>query len=321
MTEGEIMNPFVLPGMRENPYQPLRPWKEPAHHDYYVRVDRTEEAYSEFTQRIDGPESLTHGRLVVVIGGQGCGKSSLVNRCAAWVHNVLRADGITPEIIDLTMECADNQSITDRMRHICRLITDELALRRRMNRGTLSELKARQDSPEQLYRYLSGVLDLAAGTGLALVVLLPPSQDLEEEIVRYAGLVHPRLVFFAESSYLEATGGWRAELDRATRNRPAPPIVLTVGTLVAGDGSRFAAARLKPPDGGMSPGMPDLSQDAMTRWAEARGAAVSVDQMNRMLIGVYQWILKQATPVEEVTYDHIAEYYVTNATALRSLWL
>jgi hypothetical protein len=312
MTEGETMNPFALPGMRDNPYQPLRPWKEPAHHDYYVRVDRTEEAYSEFKQRVDGPESLTHGRLVVVIGGQGCGKSSLVNRCAAWAHSVLRAGGITAEIIDLTMECEDNQSIRDRMTQVCSLITGELALGRRMSRGILSELKARQDSPELLYRYLSGVLNLAAGEGLALVVLLPPSHDLEEEIVRYAGLVHPRLVFFAESSYLEDRGDWRVKLERATRARPAPPIVLTVGMLQNDDCWRFAHDRLERHDEDRM--IPRVSETTMSRVVQARRTAWTIEQLQRLLFGVYGEILQRSAPVTEVTFEDITEYYFSYGT-------
>jgi hypothetical protein len=313
---GRVPNPFLVPGMTANPYQPLRPWDEPEHAGYYVAVDRTGSAFAEFTEKVADPLSLvTYGRLVVVLGGQGCGKTSLVNRCAAWVQTSLADHGVTPMIFDLTRTSRDSQPTPERMSAVCAMIIDQLELDQRLAPPVLAELRSRQRSPDPMYHYLSLALDrLAArgGTPLAAVVLLPPSQELRMEILEYARVVRPRLVFFAESSYLDPQGSWQAGLDRAS---PAPPIALTVGGLEPEDGWLYAQARLRGHDGGKP--VPIVRRETMDRVVRAPGPSLTIEQLLRLLFGVYDEVLARPAPAAEVTFEDITEYYFRHGTGLR----
>lgn len=305
----QVDNPFQIPRMTPDPCQPLRPWEVPAHLDYYVPVDKTEAAFSEFQRQTRSPESLVaHGRLVVVVGGQGCGKTSLINRCTASIHETLVNIGVTPVIADLTTEGMSNQTIPDRMRHVCTILIDQLTLEQRLDNNTLDELTGRIDSPERVYPLLSRALKrhADAGDNLAVVVLLPPS-DLVSEIIKYAGLVRPRLLFFAESSYLEAHSGWQSRLPPA----PAPPIALAVGILETRDGYVFSEERLRHHGDGR---MPRVSEKTMNKLQDYK-PSLTIGQLQRLLFGVYEDLLGRDTPVTEVTLEHITEYFFRHGTS------
>ncbi|HEU0089633.1 MAG TPA: AAA-like domain-containing protein [Pseudonocardiaceae bacterium] len=289
--------------MPPEPCPPLRPWEWDIHLEYYVAVDKTEAAFADFERQTRSPESLTaHGRLVVVLGGEGCGKTSLINRCIASTQKNLKAVGVASIIVDLTVEAKNNQSIAERMRHVCDSLIDQLDVDQRLDKEILEELR-RKESPEKAYSYLSMVLKRIAATDdadLAVIVLLPPSDDLAEEVVKYSDLVRPRLLFFAESSYLAANRGWQAKL---TRSGPAPPIVLTVGILDPRDGYVFARERLSRHHGKI----PMLREDAMNELQDKK-PDLAIGQVQRLLFEVYEGVLQQEQPVEEVTMTHITDH-------------
>ncbi|MGH3902813.1 MAG: hypothetical protein ACRDTE_01225 [Pseudonocardiaceae bacterium] len=300
----EIVNPFRIPRMTPNSYQPLRPWDVAEHLDYYVGVDKTEDAFREFELQTRNPESLVaDGRLVVVLGGQGCGKTSLIHRCTASVCGTLRTLKVTPVIVNLTREGMLNHAIPARMSDVCSGLIDQLDIDQRLNRSILEELKSRKDSPVDVYSYLSKVLQRQANNGddLVVVVLLPPS-DLVEEIINYARLVRPRLLFFAESSFVNEHSGWQSRLGSSC----VPPIRLAVGILEPDDGFLFADTRLESHRGdGITPSVSEATMDELQK----KRPALTIGQLQRLLCGVYGELLKQPTPVPEVTVQHFKDYY------------
>lgn len=125
-----LVNPFRVRGWEGSPRRALSPWSHPAHEDYYVAVGKTHEAFEEFKRRMSNVAGLQRdGCLVLVMGDSGCGKTALVNRCAAWVKNTLEPHKIRGVIIDLMEDrgaSSRSQSTDERIRHVCGRLIDEL---------------------------------------------------------------------------------------------------------------------------------------------------------------------------------------------------
>lgn len=304
---GQPVNPFRVLG-------PLCPWDDLGHYDYYVSVDRTQRSFDEFTVQLSGDVGsvLKQGRMVITLGDEGCGKSSLNNRCVAWLSNRLTELDITPLIVDLTMLTAGNAPVAtvERMRQVCEALIDQLEVDRRLDGGVLAELRSRQEAPDKMYHYLSLVLTRIASSGpnLALLVLLP-SADLAPEIVKYVSLVRPRLVFFAESSTLKPDGSWQSGLDRLGK---APPIMLSVGQLGPEDGWRYVEHRLRRHDSTVQ--VPSLHRETMARVVQPGGPSVTIARLARLLFGVYEAVLASPAPPPEVTFADITNFFYEHST-------
>jgi hypothetical protein len=225
------VNPFRLAG-----WGPLCPWRHPAHKDRYVSVDHTDAQYEEFTRQMKDLTTLKeYGRLVLVTGESGCGKSALVNRCAEWVH------GHDPErcvIVDLSTVLAGRPelSIDDRMSVVCDRLFGELRSRGVLRPDALADLAADRDQPDRIYPDLARALH----EDIVLIVLLPSPHELQNEVVRYASYVRARVLFLVESALLDPAAV--AEIVETVKDG-VPPITLRVGPLVEGDVWRFAEDR------------------------------------------------------------------------------
>lgn len=298
-------NPFLIPRMTvDQPCLPLCPWKAPDHDNYYVPVDRTEEAYAHFKDHMATPQSIVdYGRLVIADGRQGCGKTSLINRCIACARDRLLEEKVNPVIIDLTRAVRTNQSTAERLKNVCAALIDELELESRLDRNTLDQLSDRAAEPRSAYSFLSRVLDKFFQTdtaNLAVIILLPPSDEPLQEILEYASMVFPRLIFFTESSWLPPD--WQSRLLPSISPRP---IVLTVGNLVERDGYRFAQARLGRHHGqGTVPAVSEATMDELQR----RSEDLTIAQLQGLLFGVYEDLRTSNPPVTEVTFTHFLEH-------------
>lgn len=301
------VNPFLVPGWEDSPRRPLCPWIDSTHEDYYVPVDQTHEAFEEFKRRMRNLAGLREdGRLVLVMGDSGCGKTALINRCAAWVRSTLEQHELRGAIIDLTMELASSprRSADDRVSHVCGRLVDELEHLKLLSEEGLRYLAQNRDRADLVYPYLGGALD----DEIVLIILLPPSEDLIEEVIRYAGLVRRKLLFFTESSYLDA--GQARQVERS--QRACPPIVLKVGVLDPEDVHRYITERLsRHAENGMYPRMSEETIDRV-----AAGPPRSVAMLQSILSGVYEDRRRRALRYSEsdwVSYEDITEFvYVSS---------
>src|SRR5262249_33206074 len=137
-------NPFVLPTMELNPLQPLVPWKVPEHGGYYVPVDDTQAAYNTFQAAVNHPRTLRdHGRLVVVLGGTGCGKTSVLARCIGWMTAELPTIGVEPFVLECNLS-VDEGRPTDRkqrMSAVCRQVVNLASRRLSLDPSFVAELR------------------------------------------------------------------------------------------------------------------------------------------------------------------------------------
>ncbi|MBB5959183.1 putative ATPase [Saccharothrix tamanrassetensis] len=302
-TSRRPINPFPLPGWERTPMRPLRPWERKGHRDYYVDVDGAASAFQEFQQEIgDLTGLLEDGRLVLVTGDSGCGKTALVNRCADWTVLELRRRGMRGVVVDLTGCLPEDEelSIHERTVHVCDQLFDQLVDARAMRQDAEEALRGDRDNPQRIFPRLSRALN----DDVVLVVLLPSPNELLDEVVRYARqLRSPRVLFFAESAFFDPDD--IAEVVRRLESW-VPPITLLVGKLDDGDPERFADDRLvRHTEVGIYPQLSDEAVELLSKICQ------SVAMLQRILHGTYERKLEAGlsyTEADLVTVDDIRAY-------------
>lgn len=303
------MNPYQVPG----PDAPLCPFHTPEHERYYVPVDNTQEAYEQFQQQMGDLRSLRdEGRLVVVSGQRGCGKTALINRCATWLQKSLGDLGVEGMIFPLTHEGLENQPIDHRKNHIFQCIIDDLWRCGRLSEDDRTKgLREGRDSLDIAYRYLSGVL----ADNLVTIALLPPSMDLIKEVEDYAKYARKRIVFFVESSFVDKIEKSWPDICNAGRTTP---VRLEVGPLRAHDGWLFTRARQElftqehQTHNTKVQNFRRVSKETVYRMTD--GWETSIGQLQALLSDVYQDLDDQTgsertTASDEITYEDITHHF------------
>jgi hypothetical protein len=295
------VNPFEIPGAVDSHDAPLRPWVHPEHVDYYVNVDGYEKAYASFQRVFHAPGALREvGGFVLVTGTGGCGKTSLINRCAHWLHTELETAGLEPRIVDPSTRVPTNIEIDERM-----TLTYDCVLwdqNESFSQPDLSDLKEYRNDLLRGYARMSDVLL----PGRVLVVLLPVT-ELAEEILKYAPLVQPRLVFFAESS--------APTVAAVADSLGTPPGVrkasLSLGSLRAGDGQRFSRKRAGDDGARCTPPLQVDAAERLFRGRDEVGNSLTIGQLQRYLYGVYKEIGEMPVPPNaRVNYNKIIRHIV-----------
>lgn len=293
-----MSNPFVIDAVYGQP-RPLQPWRAGRTGDekFYVPVDATEEQFIAFTEALPHPRVLIdEGRLVFVTGHDGCGKTSLVNRCAWWVQDQLTSEGFNGTIIDLTQEVGQNESVETRRRKVFERLVDELGRRKLIDAIAKADLLApREDPAYRGYPQLGDVLH----ENDVVIILLPPSGQLTDEIKDYARLARQRILFFAESSYAQDMAGMSL-----SSLSTAPVIQLKVGWISQDDGWDFVTNRLQNYQGSS---VPDIRADAvrglMDNWTN-----MSISMLEHFLWQVFDRAI--ANSASNVTFNDIATYVI-----------
>jgi hypothetical protein len=295
--EARAVNPFAVPGLGMRSARPLCPWLDGKHADYYVPVDHTQEAFDKFVADVgQSGDLLNYGRLVVTSGPKGCGKSSVINRCASWLQSELKRASIGLHIVDLAGECALAENIDRRMRLVHKALVRELVTHKALAppEGPFPE------DPEGAYAQISDALD----PRVVVAVILPPIEVMEE-LVAYSGLIRKRLIFFAETNSSDAVAARRAQLRRAHRD---DPIELSVGPLHPEDFWTFVRARLERAD--IEPPPYTVSAATMGQLSRNAGNLWSVRRLHAMLMGAYEAKLAEPQSDGELSANEIALYGV-----------
>lgn len=280
MVTAPRVNPFPLPGWESTPMRPLRPWHRPVHRDYYVPVDGMEDAFDRFRQDMgDLAVMLEYGRLALVTGESGCGKTALVNRCADWVVGELAGRDMRGVVVDLTGCLPTDQelSIDERTALVCDRMFDLLVDAGALRQESEDRLDAVRNVPGRVFPRLGRALREEVG----LVVLLPSPNELVDEVIRYARTLNSaKVLFLAESAYLGTD-----EVADVVRQLETwvPPIALHVGPLDPGDAQRFAEDRLsRHAKAGTYPRMSDDAIELVAKHCQ------SVAMLQRFLHGTYE---------------------------------
>ncbi|MET9630498.1 hypothetical protein ABZX92_23805 [Lentzea sp. NPDC006480] len=250
-----------------------------------MAVDHTETAFTAFQESLGEDLTTLHddGRLTVALGWDGCGKTSLLNRCAAWVKAEL---GKSCHILSLADAGRDNEPREDRENRVFKLLIHEFRDRDLLDDNQHAELTEALDKGDLNFGYLYASKYVLKPKNLVLVVLLPRT-EIPLEVENYARWAYPYIVFLAESRKVESVNEHWSAIESA--HNSALPIRLKVGTLDNGDGWAFVQSRKG--DRTDAPNYPFVSEETIRRVTEAR--TLSIGELHKLLYGTYQEVLKK----------------------------
>ncbi|MGH3244093.1 MAG: hypothetical protein ACRDNL_27195 [Spirillospora sp.] len=238
-------NPFWLPRYSDLPPRVLCPLIDDSHADYYVKLKNAEAEYERFRRRMGDKLSdlARRGHLVLVRGGEGAGKSALLNRCAYWLveqgkerpkihHTQLRENDIDDRgeldhalrIAKLLYSLVQLKLDEPSVNRLAPLFRD-LEERRPVGPAYRQEPRApwlpesREPPPRPLRE--TDIIDvlqflgrLIESKGVCFLLVLPPAKSLAE-VESYLRLVQPNLIFLTELDIVHGEGEPRNVSDAA----------------------------------------------------------------------------------------------------------
>ncbi|MFC6085883.1 hypothetical protein [Sphaerisporangium aureirubrum] len=186
-----IINPFGFPDRpRRVNDTPLRPWEKKNDGKWYVDIDDTETAFGEFQETFTRNGAVRQGHLVVATGGTGQGKTSLINRCVAWLQDHAAGDS-SLQVFDFSGGSSGltvaEQEINFYQRLIGRLKRPLRLTEHQVESLLASEVQTGFDTLSELLPDIQGVA----------LVLAPPLTNVAQ-VEMYAKLIRSDMIFFTE---------------------------------------------------------------------------------------------------------------------------
>ncbi|WP_327345018.1 ATP-binding protein [Streptomyces europaeiscabiei] len=295
-------NPFTIPDRGGSDGRPLCPWETSEHEHFYAPVDHTQQAFSEFDNHFSQNHDFSKvGRVVLITGPGGSGKTSLLHRCA-WTAQRFLASQPQPQpvvVIDLTSDGLIGSDTSARSRHICSRLHDELKFHRLFDKPDSDELEKKAEDPPKFYPYLSRLLK---DKDRVLIILLPPS-EVADEVHSYNSYSHGMIVFYCESSYAEVCG-----IDTAPAGMK-PIFHVELGVLEEADGWTFVQHRL---DRARATGksFPDIEEGVIREFMQARirgRGKTTVRELQMTCENVFEAAVSSS--LTRVTYANFTQYY------------
>ncbi|WP_214411922.1 hypothetical protein [Sphaerisporangium fuscum] len=254
---------------------PLCPWRYRGHWDLYVPVDHTQQAFEEFCeQAADVDELAATGRLVVVSGVEGSGKTALIHRCVYILQRGLAgALGVDPDqgaagdkwalrppvpgvsVVDLSDEA--RRVAYDNKGQLCPLD----AINQKIFKRVVGDVRKQLSNPaaqlEELASDTSGELvdlyqelsDFLCDREHFMLVILPfvrlGTRQLHVDFLRsYLNFSDRRIVFFAETAEPDVMTSMAPTLSWEERNLVTH---LSIGRLDDADCESFVRSRMSRP--------------------------------------------------------------------------
>ncbi|WP_255950771.1 hypothetical protein [Streptomyces odontomachi] len=299
-----MQNPFAVPARSESDARPLCPWQHGEHEHLYAPVDHTETAFMEFQRALrEDPDLKSGGRMVLITGHEGCGKSALIHRAAWWARGNLGLPAPDVHIVDLMADRSAGEASEVRVEHVMRRMLDEARQLTVCSTEELEGLDKREDKLSLALPYLSSALSRHS---VALLVLLPPI-EVPDDIRRYARYARPNVFFFAESSYIA-----RPEAGLTVGGKPI--VHLEVDLLTEADGWTFVNNRLARATAAGIPA-PTIEQATIAQFMRDRitgRGRTTIRELQRTCESVFSVAIKTQRP--QVEYGDFTQYYIEKAT-------
>lgn len=180
------LNPFVAPGLDDDPSQPLCPWQETfgEHASYYSDVGGQHEAFELFQRKLQPGQLSRTSRIVVITGPKLSGKTSLANRCVHWVRTTLEQETVSDQkkprchIYPLREVCPRDATVEERVRMVCRRLIEKL---RDLNSESGGRLTIDSPAPEEVLPLFGRFHQARKESTQYFIILLP---SLEPDTAR-----------------------------------------------------------------------------------------------------------------------------------------
>jgi hypothetical protein len=302
--------PGMIPGGNKLPtgdfLKPLCPLRDGTFDDTrYFPLDGSQEKYEAFTSGFMDPgEWTSRGHLIIVAGERFSGKTSLTQRCAAWLRDNAESVGHCEVVaVDLSDEgLAAAMTVDERVEETADRILEAVA--KKMPEEQFNEVKAEPSiagKVRKLSTFLSSRID-AGGKSLlpVVVVVLLRRYSTPAEMDKYYGsIMRKGMIFFAEAyENIDEIRALQPGFDRMEVN--AHMIELEV--LKAGDFDGLVQ-RLRQEEPGL-PTVPSAMVDTIEKVFIPK--RVSAGQLARLALGVLHIATEQAAPV--LLQDHLVQY-------------
>ncbi|MGW4212281.1 hypothetical protein ACWEIJ_30110 [Lentzea sp. NPDC004789] len=272
-------------------------------------VDHTQTAFEAFQREIgDGTSLRGRGRLVAALGWDRCGKTSLLNRCAAWVRDQLGEENC--HVLSFVDACQVSDDRAYREKTVFQSLIYELGYKELLSPQLREEMTEQLNSGELNlgYRHASRYVLMPKK---AVAVILLPRTEIPLEMENYARWAHPNLLFLAESRQIGAVHAHWPRIESV--HQSSTPIRLDVGPLALDDGWTFVQAR----DGDRTDAPhPFVAKETIREVIAAR--ELSIGELHDLLYGMYQEILEKnakpgsvgSSPMGEVTLLDLMKFYI-----------
>jgi hypothetical protein len=303
-------NPFQIPERTLEEPGPLNPWQVPQHNDYYASVDHADQAYRSFLDKYQQWNIAVSGGMVLVSGHDGCGKTSLIHRCACKIKS-----GATQiEIVDRSHERLDGLTAAGKCEEVVRALLRQMQrLEGFLGQRDIQNLPTLPSKPEEA-DIRHGVEDIAEALKASkrVLVIVPPKLELSSELRTYVRVfARPRVVLLMETNQqdlAEFVERWNSD----SANKKI--VNLSVGPLEVEHAWIFLESRFKQTSGD---GAPRFEQNAVTKYMQNRSqsARVSVRELERVCLKVFENAVQQSKI--KVEYEDFADLWLRHGSVLR----
>lgn len=302
-----MINPFGIPG-QASPLNPLNPVADSQHDGLFVDVDNSKQAFEEFQSILGSDHAFDRGgAMAIAVGDRRFGKTALLNRCAFWLKREIEkrsaAAGAKKKahIVDLRFLASveglgSNVPARERVDTVCHHLMKKLHGDRQLAEPWSED--AQRDASHVL-PYLADVL----ARNVVVIVMLPPTADVIDELVSYANLVPRKVVLLAETSFAGRLEEYGGKLKRAA----TVPVQLHLGTLRPEDGEKFYNERRArhTSDRTVAEAAP-----ADLRWL-ITVKPTSVGEFQEFLHELYEKEIQRRPPAQQLTREVITEFYIS----------
>lgn len=287
---------------------PLRPLYQPDDERRYLPVDSIEEMFGRFTAAFGDPADwIAKGHLIVVTGDRGCGKTSLIQRCAYWLKTRPQ-----PNCKLVIVDFSDEQwtdTEDQRTKRVFSRILDLLGQSEDLRTSVLERIRTYEADLNDAYYHLSQALgsrQTEQGEPLppvALAVLLP-GYPKPAEVKRYYEIARPGIFFFAEVFEVADIHAIRFEMPRLNRANVG---VHHLGTGVLNPGDAYKLVDWFRGAGHDSPEFPDEIVRVHLNGPVEYYSKVSIRELTKLAWGLLCVAKEEAA--DRVTETHVARYY------------